>query len=418
MGKYTSDVKKMLIALLGSFLSISSLSLPTANAVVTNPTPVCVSGTCTINFDTTNDYYLWSAPAAGTYTFQVWGAQGGSALNTNGTVAQAGPRGGYASGNYTLTSGQTLYLYVGGQGAGSTDQKTALAGGFNGGGIGYNGDAGGRAASGGGASDIRIGGNTLGNRVIVAGAGGGGRYFAGYLSQSGSHGGGTLGVNGQSGTTVGVNNGQGAGGTQSAGGAGGQNGGTAGSGTSGNGGNGISSLHNYGSSGGGGGYFGGGGAGVGMAPGGGSGYVGGVTASTITAGDASMPNPAGGNMVGRSGNGYIRITYTFDSTPPAFTLFELAGGTTLATFSSAVVITATVTVASRVTFRVNGKVLPRCINKTAIGSGSIFTVTCSWKPSVRGAVALRATADPIADGIANTTSSPISIAVISRTGKR
>ena len=411
-------MKKILITLLGSFLSISSLSLPAASAVATNPTPVCASGTCTINFDTTNDYYLWSAPVAGTYTFQVWGAQGGTALNTNGTVAQVGPRGGYATGNYTLTSGQTLYLYVGGQGAGNTDQKIAIAGGFNGGGIGYNGDTTGRAASGGGASDIRIGGNALANRVIVAGGGGGGRYFSGYGLQTGSHGGGTSGVNGQTGTTVGVSMGQGAGGTQSAGGAGGQNGGTAGSGTSGNGGNGISSLNNYGSSGGGGGYFGGGGAGVGMSPGGGSGYVGGVTAATITAGDASMPNPAGGNMVGRSGNGYIRITYTFDSTPPVFTLLELAGGTTLATFSSAVVITATVTVASRITFRVNGKALPGCINKTAIGSGSSFTVTCSWKPSVRGSVALRATADPIADGIANTTSSPISVGVSGRTNRR
>ena len=411
-------MKKILITLLGSFLSISSLSLPAASAVATNPTPVCVSGTCTINFDTTNDYYLWSAPVAGTYTFQVWGAQGGTALNTNGTVAQVGPRGGYATGNYTLTSGQTLYLYVGGQGAGNTDQKIAIAGGFNGGGIGYNGDTTGRAASGGGASDIRIGGNALANRVIVAGGGGGGRYFSGYGLQTGSHGGGTSGVNGQTGTTVGVSMGQGAGGTQSAGGAGGQNGGTAGSGTSGNGGNGISSLNNYGSSGGGGGYFGGGGAGVGMSPGGGSGYVGGVTASTITAGDASMPNPAGGNMVGRSGNGYIRITYTFDSTPPVFTLLELAGGTTLATFSSAVVITATVTVASRITLRVNGKALPGCINKTAIGSGSSFTVTCSWKPSVRGSVAIRALADPISDGIANTTSSPISVGVSGRTNRR
>lgn len=406
-------MKKCLLTLLGFLLFISSSSIPTANAVITNPTPVCVSGTCTINFDTTNDYYLWSAPAAGTYTFQVWGAQGGSALNTNGTVAQTGPLGGYASGNYTLTSGQTLYIYVGGQGAGSTNQKDAIAGGFNGGGIGYNGNASARAASGGGASDIRIGGNALSNRVIVAGAGGGGRYFPGYGAQAGGHGGGTSGGNGDSG---GVNSGQG--GTQSAGGAGGQNGGTASSGTSGNGGNGVSLLHDYGSSGGGGGYFGGGGAGVGFTPGGGSGFVGGVTSSTITAGNASMPNPAGGNMIGRSGNGYIRITYTFDATPPAFTLFELAGGTKFATYRSAIVITATVTLASKMTFRANGKVLPGCKNKTTSGSGSIFTATCSWKPSVRGSVALLATADPIADGIDNATSNSVSVGVSSRRDKR
>jgi hypothetical protein len=295
---------------------------------------------------------------------------------------------------------------------------TAISGGFNGGGIGYNGDANARAASGGGGSDIRIGGNALANRVIVAGGGGGGKFFTGYGTQRGSHGGGTSGVDGNTSGAADGNIMNGRGGTQSAGGARGQNGGSASAGSLGIGGNGVASLHQYGSSGGGGGYFGGGGAGVGASPGGGSGYVGGVTSSTITAGDASMPNPAGGNMVGRSGNGYIRITYSYDSTPPAFTLFELASGTTRATFSSAVVITATVTLASRVTFRANGKVLPGCINKTAVGSGSSFTVTCSWKPSTRGSVALRAIADPIADGIANTTSSQISVGVSGRTGRR
>lgn len=414
-------MKKSLTFVLSLFLGFNVLSIPSASAVLSNPTPVCVSGTCTINFDTTNDYYLWSAPTTGTYTFQVWGAQGGSALNTNGTVAQTGPLGGYSAGNYSLTSGQAVYVYVGGQGLGTTDTISAIvpiAGGFNGGGIGYNGDASGRAASGGGGSDIRIGGNALANRVIVAGGGGGGKFFTGYGTQRGSHGGGTSGVDGNTSGAADGNIMNGRGGTQSAGGARGQNGGSASAGTLGNGGNGISSLHPYGSSGGGGGYFGGGGAGVGGSPGGGSGYVGGVTSSTITAGDASMPNPAGGNMVGRSGNGYIRITYSYDSTPPAFTLFELASGTTRATFSSAVVITATVTLASRVTFRANGKVLPGCINKTAVGSGSSFTVTCSWKPSLRGSVALRAIADPIADGIANTTSSQISVGVSGRTGRR
>ena len=411
-------MKKFLILVVNLFLVINLVSVPAANAVLANPTPVCVSGTCTINFDTTNDYYLWSAPTTGTYTFQVWGAQGGSALNTNGTVAQTGPLGGYSAGNYSLTSGQAVYVYVGGQGSGSNSVLTAISGGFNGGGIGYNGDANARAASGGGGSDIRIGGNALANRVIVAGGGGGGKFFTGYGTQRGSHGGGTSGVDGNTSGAADGNIMNGRGGTQSAGGARGQNGGSASAGSLGIGGNGVASLHQYGSSGGGGGYFGGGGAGVGASPGGGSGYVGGVTSSTITAGDASMPNPAGGNMVGRSGNGYIRITYSYDSTPPAFTLFELASGTTRATFSSAVVITATVTLASRVTFRANGKVLPGCINKTAVGSGSSFTVTCSWKPSTRGSVALRAIADPIADGIANTTSSQISVGVSGRTGRR
>lgn len=408
-------MKKFLIPVVNLFLIFNLVSVPAANAVLANPTPVCVSGTCTINFDTTGDYYLWSAPTTGTYTFQVWGAQGGSALNTNGNVAQTGPLGGYAAGNYPLTSGQAVYVYVGGQGSGSTSTSAAISGGFNGGGIGYNGDATGRAASGGGGSDIRINSNSLSNRAIVAGGGGGGRLYTGYGTPSGGFGGGT---SGQAGATslYGLVY-SGGGGTQSEGGAGGQNGGTAGSGTLGNGGNGISG-HPYGSSGGGGGYFGGGGAGVGMSPGGGSGYVGGVTSSTITAGNATMPNPAGGTMVGRSGNGYIRITYEQVIVNAAFTLFQLAGAATTATFRTSVTLSATVTVASRVTFRANGKVIPGCKNRTASGSGSTFTATCPWKPSARGSVTVLATADPVTDGILNVTSSPISVGIINRTGKR
>ena len=410
-------MKKFLISVVNLFLVINLVSAPTANAALSNPTPVCVSGTCTVNFDATSDYYLWSAPTTGTYTFQVWGAQGGDALNTSGTVLQTGPLGGYSAGNYPLTSGQTVYVYVGGQGSGSSSLGGAISGGFNGGGIGYNGDADGRAASGGGGSDIRINSNSLANRAIVAGGGGGGKYFTGYGTQSGSYGGGTSGQDGATANYAASYGYSGKGGTQSAGGAGGANGGTASSGSSGTGGNGIIS-HGFGSSGGGGGYFGGGGAGAGMSPGGGSGYVGGVTSSTITAGNATMPNPAGGNMVGRSGNGYIRITYEQVIVNAAFTLFQLAGAASTATFRSSVAISATVTVESKVTFRANGKVIPGCKNKTASGSGSSFTATCIWKPSTRGPITVLATADPVTDGISNVTSSPISVGVINRTAKR
>jgi hypothetical protein len=261
-----------------------------------------------------------------------------------------------------------------------------------------------------------INSNSLSNRAIVAG-GGGGAKFGTYGTQSGSYGGGTSGADGATAQYNASYGYSGKGGTQSAGGAGGTNFSQAPAGTSGNGGNGISQYHSYGSSGGGGGYFGGGGAGVGMSPGGGSGYVGGVTASTITAGNASMPNPAGGNMVGRFGNGYIRITYEAP-VAAAFTLFQLAGAATTATYRTSVAISATVTVASKVTFRANGKVIPGCKNRTASGSGSSFTTTCLWKPSTRGPVTVLATADPVTDGISNVTSSPISVGVINRTGNR
>jgi hypothetical protein len=412
-------MKKILILVVNLFLVINLISIPTATAVLSNPSPVCVSGTCTINFDTTGDYYLWSAPTTGTYTFQVWGAQGGNA-GYNGTVYREGGKGGYASGNYALTSGQTLYLYVGGQGAGSTSSANGdlQSGGFNGGGNGYNGDTSiKRGAGGGGATDIRISGNALTDRVIVAGGGAGAARYDGYLTNHPGVGGGTSGGNGYTDWLTVESGNNGRGGTQSQGGAGGSNGGTAISGSLGAGGRGVINT-SFGSCGGGGGFYGGGGSGVGAAAGGGSGYVGGVTSSTITAGNASMPNPAGGNMVGRSGNGYIKITYEEVIVNAAFTLFQLAGATTTATFRTSVAISATVTVASRVTFRANGRVIPGCKNRTTSGSGFNFTISCSWKPSMRGHVTVLATADPVTDGISNVTSSPISVGVINRTGNR
>ncbi len=317
----TKRAKKLFIALVSNLLWLSLfISNDFALGVSNNPTPVCVAGTCTLDFPYTGDYYMWSAPSTGVFTLQVWGAQGGNALNTNGTVAKTGPTGGYATGSISLTSGQSLYIYVGGQGSGSTGILASISGGFNGGGIGYNGDSSGRAASGGGGTDIRSTSNSLGNRVIVAGGGAGATYFTGYGTQSGGEGGGSSGINGSMSLYVDTTH-NGKGGTQIAGGAGGQNGGIASSGTSGIGGNGLATNHQYGSSGGGGGYFGGGGAGVGMAAGGGSGYIGGVSSATTTAGNSSMPNPNGGTMTGRSGHGFARITYAIsvDSTAPTFT---------------------------------------------------------------------------------------------------
>lgn len=104
------------------------------------------------NFAYTGGQQVFTAPTNGTYKLQVWGAQGGYRSNT-----VYGGKGGYATGNITLEEGETVYIYVGGAGR---------SGGYNGGGSrsGYYG--------GGGATDIRIQGTSLYNRVIVAGGGG------------------------------------------------------------------------------------------------------------------------------------------------------------------------------------------------------------------------------------------------------
>jgi hypothetical protein len=185
---------------------------------------------------------------------------------------------------------------------------------------------------GGGATDISrsehetYGTITNDQRIIVAGGGGGGTNNA-ETDCAGGYGGGTSGGAGSSAGT-GANAGEAQGGTQTGGGASSANtttsplagslgmGGRVALATNTAGGVYTTDTGSYAYGvGGGGGYYGGG-SGVGSAQrlysgAGGSGYVdtGSLTSRTLTPGNASMPNPAGGaNTTGRSGDGYARIT--------------------------------------------------------------------------------------------------------------
>jgi hypothetical protein len=393
-------------------LLLSALSAVPAKAVSSNPTPTCVDSTCTITFSFTGDYYQWSAPATGNYVLEAWGAQGGNA-QYNGTINLYGGAGGYAKGTYAATAGQTFYIYVGGQGTSSTDSLSdSLPGGFNGGGNGFNSNLTSmRGAGGGGAADIRIGGNALSNRIIVAGGGGGNTYDTSYGTNTAGVGGGINGTAGLSShpsllTTYG-----GKGGTSSVGGAKGTNCtatyyGT--SGSSGLGGNGESNP-NRASAGGGGGYFGGGGSGCGFAGGGGSGYVGSLTSTTLTAGDATMTNPAGGTMTGRTGNGFVRITYAYVA--PTISLTS-AGNATSASKGIGIVLTAAISSSGSVTFYANQKRIAGCINLAASSGNK----TCTWKPTGLRGNQIYATLSQSGSVVA--TSSTLSIAGTKRVGTR
>lgn len=226
-----------------------------------------ISGVTTLNF--TGAMQTYTAPATGVYTIETWGAQGGN----DGLI---GANGGYAAGVFTLTTGQTLNVFVGGAGIGCNQSS---GGGWNGGG---NAGNSGCSGGGGGASDIRFGGAALVDRILVAGGGGG----AGNSIQAGA-GGGLNGINGS-----------GSGGTQTAGGAGSP------AGSLGQGGN-----KSGDGGGGGGGYYGGGAAIGDDGGGGGSSYIGGISNGTTIAGNASMPNPTGGTMIGKTGNGVVKIYF-------------------------------------------------------------------------------------------------------------
>ena len=145
--------------------------------------------------------------------------------------------------------------------------------------------------------------------------------------------------------------------------------------------------------------------------------------------DFEAPADVGGNNVyeitltatdsaANAGTQAITITVTDVVDTSGFNSLALAGSATSATYRTLVVITANVTVASKVTFRVNGKILPGCKNKSTTGSSPNIVATCTWKPSIRGNVSLTAAATPTGAGISSSTSTPVSIMVDRRTGSR
>jgi hypothetical protein len=84
------------------------------------------------------------------------------------------------------------------------------------------------------------------------------------------------------------------------------------------------------------------------------------------------------------------LTFTFSRATVSATV-SLAGGSLI--FRKAKDVTATASVAGKVTFRVNGKVLPGCKNR-GVNAGNSFTATCSYRPSTRGYLSVTATLDP------------------------
>ena len=229
-------------------------------------------------------------------TVELYGASGGYGSWEKQRIEDkyAPGKGGKLKAVYKVTPGEKIYVFVGGQGENATDYLQGKGG--------YNGGADGRntgnygpycGGGGGGASDIRIGGSGLANRVLVVGAGGGSGSNFPDGGDHGGNGGGLTGGNGQAeGKLDDVSVGIGA--TQTAGGEGGQwpsylkgeagrlgKGGTAADSTSGGGG--------------GGGYYGGGG---------GSWSGGGGGSSFIGPNGRIIENEQGIHM----GNGIIAIT--------------------------------------------------------------------------------------------------------------
>jgi PKD repeat protein len=235
---------------------------------VTAHSPKTQMVSTTFNFNGSVQQY--TVPAGVTSILvDVRGAKGGNATN-----ASSGPGGlgGRVQTTLSVTPGQVLNLYVGGQGSPGTGSWQWNPGGYNGGGQGR------MQGGGGGASDIRMNGTSLNDRVVVAGGGGGGGIACNSTNhERGGMGGGLVGEDGYRCNSPGQQNCEGGtGGTQSSAGNAPCYGGT--SGSFGSGGNASSSNCGSGHGGGGAGYYGGGGGGCGAGGGGGSSY----TSPTIT----------------------------------------------------------------------------------------------------------------------------------------
>ncbi len=257
-----------------------------------------------ITYNYTGSMQTYTVPP-GVYSINISasGAQG---------AGGAGGNGGQATGDLNVTPGQILNIFVGGQD------------GYNGGGSGYAAVA----RNGGGASDVRMTGTSLADRIIVGGGGGGGGFTDVGTRAGGTGGGGTIGANyagggggagyGGAGAPGGISGGAGnsschsggaGGGGLTSGGGGscntcytgtcGQNGSFGQGGNSDTWENGICYTSYGGTNGGGGGYYGGGGTSVGNCGGGGGGggssWTGTLANPTFTAGF-------------KTGNGIVIIT--------------------------------------------------------------------------------------------------------------
>ena len=312
----------------------------------------------TDTFNYTSSVQSFTVPAGvDSITVDLRGAQGGRAY-VCGSIGGTGGYGGRTTGTISVSPGDVIYIYVGGQGS-TAASSIGGAGGYNGGAYGNNHSNNQSGGGGGGGTDIRLNGTSLTNRIAVAG-GGGGASCGSCSASNGGHAGGLTGVGGTN-CCSGVNP---TGGTQSAGGSGGSYSGycTASSGSLGSGGNACSPS---GGGGGGGGYYGGGG-GAWASGGGGSSYI-----------ISSAVNYA---LVGASntGNGIAYITYKRCSLPTIDDPISFSPHSRQVTFSNVNINSSgsnvgfvspgqSITLAFNYAITQNGTYCPGCVSQYYIG---------------------------------------------------
>ena len=206
-GAYGADIFKVMVSngttsdTVTVFVTINklpSIVLGAFPALCAGASTATISFTGQDNIGTIHNVFpegssIWTVPE-GVTSVQVdaLGAAGG--LDTRGLGADSIGKGGRVQGILSVIPGQWMSINVGG--AGSAYPATGSGGGgFNGGGnVYYPGPGAGGGGGGGGATDIRMNGFSLADRVLVAGGGGGiGANLA--RTYRGGDGGGLIGQN-------------------------------------------------------------------------------------------------------------------------------------------------------------------------------------------------------------------------------
>lgn len=163
------------------------------------------------NYDYIGNLQTFTSNYNGSYSIELWGAQGGSINGegltsdnvSRGSLSYNGGHGAYTYGLINLKKNLSLYIYVGGKGCDNVQGTGGCeTGGYNGGGNLLSGqDI--YGASGGGATDIRLVGGLwndfagLKSRIMVASGGGGANFRNNGFGEGNGGEGGTLnGING------------------------------------------------------------------------------------------------------------------------------------------------------------------------------------------------------------------------------
>ena len=115
-------------------------------------------------------------------------------------------------------------------------------------------------------------------------------------------------------------------------------------------------------------------------------------------------------------NGYLNTKYNLgmsaSNVPDNLVFNSLTIGAN-PTYRLAVTITANVSAASKVSFKVQNKFIPGCRNVLSAAT-SPFVATCSWRPSVRGPAVITASAVPTVSGASTANAAPLTTTVRTR----